>query len=336
MPKVSVVIPAYNAMNYLPETLQSVLRQTFTDFEVLIINDGSSDNIKEWGAEQTDSRVKLISQTNQGQSAARNLGIALAKGEYIAFLDADDLWEPTMLEKQVRCLEENPTAGLAYHWTALIDENGKATGRVMGSDASGNILKQILEKNIIDCPSVVVRRCCFNNVGLFEENLRFNEDWEMWIRIASRYEFAVTKEPLVYYRQHLQSASKKWQLMEQGYRIVIEKAFQSVPADLQYIKNRSYGNANLCLAWKALQSKDKDYKLAQNFRAKAIAYYSQLRFSREYMRLSLAIALMHYFGTEGYSKVLEIAYTWRRKVSPFTQLHFIPSSKIIDKSTPYI
>ncbi|MFH7027664.1 MAG: glycosyltransferase family 2 protein [Heteroscytonema crispum UTEX LB 1556] len=314
MPKVSVIIPAYNAMTYLPETLQSVLRQNFTDFEVLIIDDGSSDNIQEWGASQTDPRMKLISQTNQGQSAARNLGIALAKGEYIAFLDADDLWEPTMLEKQVRCLEENPAVGLAYHWTALIDENGKATGRVMGSNASGDVLKQILERNIIDCPSVVIRRCCFENVGLFIPNLRFIEDWEMWIRIASGYHFAVTQEPLVYYRQHSKNTSKNWQLMEEGYRIVIEKAFQSVPPDLLCIKNRSYGRANLCLAWKALQSKDKDYKLAQNFRAKAIAYYPQLRFSREYMRLSLAIALMRYFGSNGYSKVLELAYTLRRSI----------------------
>ncbi|MBD2434051.1 glycosyltransferase family 2 protein [Fischerella sp. FACHB-380] len=88
MPKVSVIIQAYNAMNYLPKTLESVLKQTFTDFEVLIINDGSTDNIIEWASQITDPRVKLISQENQGQSAARNLGVVLAKGDYLAFLNA--------------------------------------------------------------------------------------------------------------------------------------------------------------------------------------------------------------------------------------------------------
>ena len=101
MSKVSVIIPAYNAMNYLPQTLKSVLQQTFTDFEILIINDGSSDDIVEWSSQISDSRVKLISQINQGVSAARNTGIRNAQGEYIAFIDADDLWEPTKLEKQV-------------------------------------------------------------------------------------------------------------------------------------------------------------------------------------------------------------------------------------------
>jgi glycosyltransferase involved in cell wall biosynthesis len=121
MPKVSVVIPAYNAMTYLPETVESVLKQTFTNFEVLIINDGSSDHIMQWVTQISDSRVRLISQENQGLPGARNTGIAQAQGEYVAFLDADDWWEPTKLEKQVRCFEERPGVGLVYTWTALID-----------------------------------------------------------------------------------------------------------------------------------------------------------------------------------------------------------------------
>ncbi|MBD3561856.1 glycosyltransferase family 2 protein, partial [Planktothrix sp. FACHB-1355] len=111
-PKVSVVIPAYNAMRYLPATLDSVFNQTYTDLEILIIDDGSKDETVEWVAQITDPRVQLISQQNKGVSEARNAGIANARGEYIALLDADDLWEPTKLEKQVRCLEDNPAVGL--------------------------------------------------------------------------------------------------------------------------------------------------------------------------------------------------------------------------------
>jgi len=321
MPKVSVVIPAYNAMTYLPETLSSVLCQTFTNFEVLIVNDGSSDHIEKWASELTEPQVKFLSQANQGPSSARNTGIAQAKGEYIAFVDADDIWEPTKLEKQVRCLDDNPAVGLVYNWTSVVDEQGKATGRVITYDAQGDVLRQILERNIIYCPSVIVRRCCFDMVGLFEPGLRFNEDWEMWIRIASRYHFAVTKEPLVYYRQHPTNSSKNWQLMEEGYSIVIEKAFKSVPSELEYLKNRSYGHANFSLAWKTLQSREKDYKLAVHFRDRAIAHYPELRFSKEYIRLSLAITLMRHFGADGYSRALKLAYVLRRHI--LGRLNFI-------------
>ena len=313
MPKVSVVIPAYNAMNYLPETVESVLRQTFTDFEVLIVDDGSSDHIKQWASGLVDPRVKLISQENQGLPGARNTGIAQTQGEYIAFLDADDLWEATKLEKQVRCLEDNPAVGLVHTWMVLVDEQGKSTGRVMPSNAEGDVWKQLVEKNVIGCPSVIVRRSCFETVGVFDRSLRSLEDWDMWIRIATRYPFAVIKEPLAYYRQLPSSMSKNCQVMEQSFHTVIERSFRSAPLELLYLKNRSYGHANLCLAWKALQSKDRDYKLAIHFRQQAIVHYPQLRYSRESIRLSFAIAAMRLLGPHGYSRVLAMAYALRRR-----------------------
>lgn len=181
MPKISVVIPAYNAMTYLPETVESVLKQTFADFEVLIINDGSSDHIVQWASQVVDPRVKLISQENQGLPGARNTGIAQARGEYIAFLDADDLWEPTKLEKQVRCIDDNPEVGLVHAWMVLVDEQSKSTGKVMPSYAEGYVWNQLAEKNVIACPSVMVRRCCFETVGMFDKSLRSLEDWDMWI-----------------------------------------------------------------------------------------------------------------------------------------------------------
>lgn len=314
MPKVSVVIPAYNAMAYLPETVESVLRQTFTDFEVLIIDDGSSDNIVQWASGLVDPHVKLISQKNQGLPGARNTGIAQAQGEYIAFLDADDLWEQTKLEKQVRCLDDNPAVGLVHTWMVLVDEQGKSTGRVMPSNAEGDVWKQLAEKNVIACPSVIVRRCCFETVGVFDRSLRSLEDWDMWIRIATRYPFAVIKEPLAYYRQLPGSMSKNCQVMEQAFYIVIEKAFHSAQSELLFLKNRSYGHANLCLAWKALQSYERDYKLALHFQQQAISHYPQLRFCWEYIRLSLAIATLQWFGQKHYGKVLTLTYALRRRI----------------------
>lgn len=319
MPKVSVVIPAYNAMTYLPDTLNSVLQQTFSDFEVLIIDDGSTDHIQAWVAQNiTDPRVRLIAQANQGLSAARNTGIANAQGEYVAFLDADDLWEPTKLEVQVRYLDNNSAVGLVYNWIAVIDAQGKPTGKVWRGDIEGDVLEEVLQRNIIDCPSVLVRRKCFDDVGVFDRTLRSVEDWDMWIRIATRYNFGVTREALVYYRQHTSNMSKNWRVMEQAFHQVIEKSFESISPKLLPLKNNSLGYANLCLAWKALQSKDRDYQLASLFQQQAIAHYPKLRYSRENIRLTLAIASLRCLGANYYNSLLSVAYALRRRITGIT------------------
>ncbi|QDL09642.1 glycosyltransferase family 2 protein [Brasilonema octagenarum UFV-E1] len=318
MPKVSVVIPAYNAMTYLPETMESVQRQTFSDFEVLIINDGSADNIVEWVSQLVDPRVKLICQTNQGVPLARNKGIANAQGEYIAFLDADDLWEPTMLEKQVGCLENNPTVGLVHTWMAVIDAQSQPTGRVMISNAEGDVWKQLVVQNTVPSSSVMVRRGCFDTVGGFDPNLRNIDDWDMWIRIAARYPFAVIKEPLMHYRMHLNNMTKNWQVVEEAFEMIIEKAFRSAPPELLYLKSRSYGHANMFLAWKAVQSGNRNYKKAIHFQEQAIAHFPLLRFSREYFRLSLAIAMLQWFGSNAYTKILSLLYALRRRILSLT------------------
>lgn len=316
MPKVSVVIPAYNAMAYLPETVRSVLSQTFTDFEVLIINDGSSDKIVEWASGLVDSRVKLISQENQGTCGARNTGIAHARGEYIALLDADDLWEQTKLEKQIRFLEDNPEVGLVYTWTVLVDTQGKPTGRMSTFQAEGDVWKQIVVCQFLTCSSVVVRRCCFKTVGVFDRNLLFSEDWDMWIRIASHYSFAAIKQPLVRYRLHSNNKCKDWQGLLQDAHTIIERAFHFAPSELLYLRNRSYGYLNLDMGWRALASRD--YKAVSQFRQQALAHYSQLRYSWHYIRLSIAIAMVHWFGPQGYELVRSLTHALRRRISSVT------------------
>jgi glycosyltransferase involved in cell wall biosynthesis len=314
--KVSVIIPSFNSMAYLPDTLSSVLEQTFTDFEVLIIDDGSSDNIVQWASEITDPRVKLISQKNQGASAARNTGITQSQAEYIAFLDADDLWAPTKLEKQVRYLDDNPSIGVVHAWMFFVDKDGNSTGRVIPSSSEGMIWKQLLEKNTIACLTVMVRRCCFDKAGLFDCSLRSVEDWDMWIRIAIHYPFAVIEEPLAYYRQRPNSKSRNCQAAEKAFHAVIEKAFEHVSLEVLPLKDRSYGHANLCLAWKALQSANTDYKLSLHYRALAISSYPKLRSSREYLRLSLAINTLKLLGPNNYKRLLNQVYALRRTLMP--------------------
>ena len=315
-PKVSIVIPAYNAMTYLPATLASVFNQTFSDFEVLLVDDGSTDSIQTWVAQTVrDSRVKLIYQVNQGLSAARNTGITHSQGKYIAFLDADDLWNPIKLEQQVQWLDTHPAVGLIYNWTALIDSAGNPTGRVLGSEIEGDVLPEMLQRNFIDCPSVLVRRQCFDRVGLFDCTLRSVEDWDMWIRIAGVYPFAVTRAPLVYYRQHPTNMSKNWRVMEQSFQQVITKAFASAPPELQALKPKSLGSAYLVLAWKALQSQERDCQLARQFQQQAIAQNPKLRTSRENLRLTIAILSLKWLGADRYSYFLTIVYALRRRLS---------------------
>lgn len=317
MPKISVVIPAYNAMAYLPETMESVLGQSFEDFEAIVINDGSFDQTAQWVSQVTDPRVRLISQENQGNAGARNTGIIHAQGDYVAFLDADDLWEPTKLEKQVRVLEENPDVGLVYTWVAYIDERGTLTGRVFKHEVEGQVWSQLTEHNIVESGSVaMVRRSCFETVGLFDRNLGSHvEDWDMWLRMANHYPFKVVKEPLVYYRQVSNSTSRNWAAMACSFELVIEKAFTAAPLELQYLKPRSSSFGNLCLAWKALQSSDQDWQIAASFRSRALADYPGVFFSKEFMRLSVAIFLMRWFGVGGYENFLKVFHTLRRRIS---------------------
>lgn len=303
MTKVSAIIPAYNAMKYLPESLDSILAQTYSDFEVIIINDGSTDNLSKWVSELTDPRIKLVSQSNRGLAGARNTGLNHAQGEYIAYLDADDLWDVTKLAKQVEVLEQNPQVGLVYTWVERIDQNGKSLGKPFKSNLSGNIWEQLLEKNVISPSSSLIRRCCFDHVGKFDENLKsFVEDWDMWLRISAIYPIKVLPELLLRYRECPSSASKNLEAMERSYQIVIEKAFASASPELIFGKKKSYGFSYLNLASQSLQSNQPNYAIASNYLRQAVTYCPQLKFSKEYLRLDLTIWLMKWAGINTYNK----------------------------------
>ncbi len=300
MVTVSVVIPTYNSITYLPKTIESVLNQTFTDFEVIIIDDGSSDNTQEWISNLEDPRIKTVVQTNQGVAVARNTGIAAASGDYIAFLDSDDLWKPTKLEKQVQCLEANPGIGLVNTWIENIDKQGNYLATVPAPEAEGNVWNQIIEENLVLCGSVpMIRRCCFESVGEFDSNLLSAEDWDMWIRIAANCSFALIREPLVSYRQHLQSKSNNLEKHLLHRLRTIDKTFESVPLPLQHLKDRAYGRAYLAIAWKPLLQKD--YKTANAYRKQSLIYFPELRNSASYKRLTLLTWAKQLLGDKIYT-----------------------------------
>jgi glycosyltransferase involved in cell wall biosynthesis len=314
MTEVSVVIPAYNAMAYLPETITTVLKQTYTDFEVIVVNDGSTDNTQEWVSQIEDSRVKLVFQENRGLAGARNKGIEKSQGKFLAFLDADDLWAPTKLAKQIQFLNNHPEIGVVCTWVTYIDEQGKSTGRIVQNQQEGYVWQKLTESNLVECGSVaMVRRDCFEKCGVFDGNLgSFVEDWDMWLRIAKIYQFGVVTEPLVDYRQVTSSASRNWQEMAKSYQLVIEKAFFTATWEDLPLRNRSYGTANLVLGWKALQSQTQNYQQASHFRSQALRHDPWLFFAKEHFRLSIAIVIMQWFGADGYQKFIYVLYGLRR------------------------
>ncbi len=322
MPKVSIVIPAYNTMTFLPETLETVWTQTFPEFEVLIINDGSTDNLEHWVEQQTDPRLRMISQPNQGLAMARNAGIKAAQGEYIALLDADDLWEPTKLEQQVACLDHNPNVGLVYTWTALVDHTGQPSGHIIASQVEGEVWQPFLTQNWITCGSnPLIRRTCFDQVGFFDPQTRGAEDWDMWLRLAQQFQFAVIKAPLVKYRQSINSMSKDCDLMWAAARAVIEKQFQDQPTDLLYLRNHCYSAQALYLGWRALDAGDT--QKSWHFLGQACAHRLQVTVSLKWLRLFIGILLLQCLGDRyfvGLRQGQSVVRHWARsKVSTISQ-----------------
>ena len=318
MAKVSVIIPAYNAMAYLPETVNTVLKQTFEDYEIIIVNDGSTDNIQEWGSQISDPRIKLINQKNQGPALARNTGIAHSQSQYIAFLDADDLWDAEKLKKQVHVLDTHPEVGLVYTWVVQVDQSGKSTGRIFKNSIEGNVWEQLLERNFLVCGSTpMIRRSCLDEVGEFDPALFGTEDNDMWLRIATRYSFKVISEPLVYYRQYPSSVSKWLQKMEHNIHLLLEKASAHAPSylsptDLERLLNRSYGLKYLYLAWRALQVLDIDYAVVKQYSERAIKYYPSLRSSTNYIRFNIALNALYWLGPKRYMLFKKLLYQTRR------------------------
>ncbi len=294
MSKVSVVIPSYNAMKYLPETVESVLQQTFADFELLIIDDGSSDKTVDWVSQLDDSRIRLISQPNQGAASARNTGIKYSKGKYIAFLDADDLWRTTKLEKQVRYLEDNPAVGLVHTWTAFIQSDGIPTGRLMTTHGKGNVWEQMVVYNLVRCGSTaMVRRCCFEDVGYFDQTLKYAEDWDMWIRISANYSFETIHEPLVLYREHANNKSKNYEGQLDSFCKILNKVFQDYSSSNNYLKRKAFGRAYLHAAWRAFSISEEKQR-ASELLQQALTFDPTLHFFGHCLNLKLRLAKVNY------------------------------------------
>jgi glycosyltransferase involved in cell wall biosynthesis len=229
---VSVIIPVYNGEKYIRETLQSVINQTYKKFEIILVDDGSTDATLEQvrNFDTKERVVRIISQERGGVAQARNTGISHSQGEFIAPLDADDIWYPEKLSNQIKVMnDKGPRTGLVYSWTVRIDANSKLLGLCSTSSFEGPVFGSLLTGNFISSASVpLIRRSCLERVGgystdFYSAQAQGCEDYDLHLRISENYYFGVVKKILTGYRWHSKSMSKNHLTMYKSYNLTMKR-----------------------------------------------------------------------------------------------------------------
>jgi glycosyltransferase involved in cell wall biosynthesis len=227
-PLVSVIVPVYNADTTLPDTIDSIQRQTFQNFELIVIDDGSTDGTLDWVRSVRDPRLQVFSYANGGTSVARNRGIERSQGEFISFIDSDDLWMPDKLALQLQALHQQPGAALAYSWTAFVDEQGEFLFAKDASYCEGDVYAELLRHNFMASGSnVLVRKSCALAVGGFDTGVPPAEDWQFYLRVAARWRFAVVPRYQILYRISERAMSANAQRSEEAMLRVCDQAFKT-------------------------------------------------------------------------------------------------------------
>ena len=228
---ISVVIPTYNHVRFLADAIQSALRQSYPTVEIIVVDDGSTDNTHTL-VESFGERVHYIWQENRGLSGARNTGIAAAQGEYIALLDADDFWEPTYLETVHRALTADSRLGAVYTGLQFVNSKGERLPQpCVATVPSNQLYDRLLDGEFFAPSAVLVRQSCFAQVGVFDVTLRASEDWDMWLRVAQVYGFAGIAQPLLNYRVHGSNMSGDPEYMLRYQTMVVRKHFGAPEGD---------------------------------------------------------------------------------------------------------
>jgi len=249
-PLVSVIIPNYNYAHYLPQAINSVLAQTYSQVEIIVIDDGSTDDsvtvLRSYG-----DRIRWLKQPNQGVSAARNVGAHNTKGELVAFLDADDFWLPEKLERQVQLFLADPELGLVHCGVEEIDDNGaRLRLRLDGRDGWVATDMLLFDRAVMlgGGSGLVVRRSDFEALGGFDTSLSTSADWEFFYRMATHARVGFVPIPLLKYRVHGSNMHTNVRALEHDMLIGYEKAFSCNSAELPELRRRCYGNLHMVLA----------------------------------------------------------------------------------------
>lgn len=267
---VTVIIPAYNQGHYLGETIQSVLNQTYQDFELIIIDDGSTDNTREVANSFSDPRIRYIYQENGGLSAARNTGIRESSAPLVTFLDSDDLFLPHNLAVLQAYLEEHAEVGLVSGGTQIIDPAGRVLDQKIMPPANLK-LPELLMGNPFSVGGLLLRRVWLERVGVFDESLRACEDWDLWLRLAiAGCQFAWVEQAMMAYRFHPAQMTREADRMRTAMLRVLDKFFSrsGLPAHLLAYQNQARASVLVKAAARGYRSGE--FKAAQRDLAEAV------------------------------------------------------------------
>ena len=304
-PKVSVIVPTYNRSIYILDALRSILDQNYENIEIVVIDDGSTDGTKERLASLVEKGiVHYIYQENQGRSAARNRGISLATGDYLAFLDSDDLLESGTLIKQVEFLVRNPEIGLVHGGYSKFDDFNKDIGYRNPSWFSGWIYPQMLLMwtALLAIPTVMVPRQIINEVGGFDESLYIGEDLDLWRRIARRYPFGYINQRLARIRVHAGNTSIDAVKATGEFERYLEKAFKDDDSLTIHFKHQALSRMYSNQAYIMLSGRGTDVMLAARTNARLAILHDPLNLNGYIAFLSTML------GYEGRKRLVE---QWR-------------------------
>lgn len=257
---VSVIIPAYNQGHYLGAAIESALDQTYASFEIIVVDDGSTDDTPQVTGSFEHRGVQYVYQANAGLSAARNTGIRHSRGEYLTYLDSDDLFTPRKLELLVSQFERDPELGFAAGQAVLIDEHGEPLDKIFNAPPPIEP-SDLLLWNPFHVGSTMVRRTWQERAGLFDESLRAYEDWDMWLRLALLgCKMGWAAQPVSLYRFHTAQMTQDRERMTRATFAVLSKVFENpdLPDDWAAKKDLAYSNAYLRAAAQAYRAEAYD------------------------------------------------------------------------------
>ncbi len=257
-PTVSVIIAAYKAPEYLNQAIESVVAQTFNDYEIIVVDDGSGEEYTSQYRLPEDATLICHPHNVGAVAATRNTGIRVSRGKYLAFLDQDDIWLPEKLAIQVNALEDNPEAGIVYsHYKAVDERLNPIGGETKRRSSLRNPLKKLCRGCIIRTPScVMIPRRVIDECGMFDESIAGASDWELYWRIACRYSFVVSPDQLTLYRMHPDQLHKRRPYIHAAKLLVMDKAYkwsQSERPDMLNCVRQNYSRVLRQLAFAKLE-----------------------------------------------------------------------------------
>jgi glycosyltransferase involved in cell wall biosynthesis len=299
---VTVVIPTYNRANLIARSIKSVLSQTYQDFELVVVDDSSTDNTKEVVTSFNDERVRYIRhEQNRGEAAARNTGIKVARGEYIACQDSDDEWLPEKLAKQVQAFENcPPDIGVVYTGFWKIENNEKTYIPFSWvNQKEGDIHRELLKGNFIGSPATLIKKECFKKVGMFDEKLFHLVDWELWLRISKYYHFEYIDKPLVIAHYHSDNVSSNHQAFIEALVSILQKYPDEFAGDKKLLAKHYIDIGNSLIV-------NKETKNGRNYLAKAVKSYP-------FNVKLLLVIFFTFFGLSVYKKAVSLLWGHNKK-----------------------